>query len=134
MKKIEVVAAIICHKEEILCMQRGMSEHAYLAYKYEFPGGKVEPGEKPHEALMRELKEEMDIETEIGEKDFFMTVEHRYPDFDIVLHSFLIKMETKEFERKEHVDHKWMKRGELGSLEWAPADEGIIKHMTKSKF
>jgi len=132
LKKIEVAAAIIMHENEILCMQRGINKNAYLSYKYEFPGGKLEPGESRTAALMRELKEEMDFDAVITENDFFLTVEHQYPDFEIVLHSFLCKTGTKEFVRKEHIDHKWLKREELTLLEWAPADVGIVEKLMKS--
>ena len=133
MKKIEVVAAIITHDDKILCMQRGASEYSYLEYKYEFPGGKIEPGESRTCALMRELKEEMDIDTLITEENHFLTVEHTYQDFDIVLHSYLIQAETEKFERKEHVGHAWVNREDLRELDWAPADVGIVEKLGKSR-
>lgn len=133
MKKIEVVAAILVHEDKILCMQRGASEYSYLEYKYEFPGGKIEPGESRTCALARELKEEMDIDAVITENDHFLTVEHSYPDFEIVLHSYMIQAETKIFNRKEHHGHQWMQREDLRTLEWAPADVGIVEKLEKSR-
>jgi 8-oxo-dGTP diphosphatase len=126
MKKIEVVAAIIIFEKEILCMQRNRGKHEYLSYKYEFPGGKVEPGESRVDALKRELIEEMDIEVIVEEKDFFLTVQHQYPDFEITMHSYVCKVKNKEFIRKEHVDHKWLTQLDLLTLDWAPADIPIV--------
>ncbi|WP_269849329.1 NUDIX domain-containing protein [Methanosarcina horonobensis] len=71
MKHIEVVAGIIIYEDRILCMQRDANKYDYLSYKYEFPGGKVEPGETNSQALMRELLEEMGIEIKVSENDFF---------------------------------------------------------------
>ncbi|MHB1484260.1 MAG: (deoxy)nucleoside triphosphate pyrophosphohydrolase [Saccharofermentanales bacterium] len=129
MKKIEVVAAIIIYKDEILCMQRGESKYAYLACKYEFPGGKMEPGESRIEALKRELQEEMDFEAGITDNDYFLTIEHQYPDFEIVMHSFICKTKMKNFVRKEHIGHRWLKKQELLSLDWAQADVPIVEKL-----
>ena len=126
MKKIEVVAAIIILEKDILCMQRDSGKYDYLAYKYEFPGGKVEPGESCVDALKRELKEEMDLEVNIQEKDFFLTVEYQYPDFEITMHSYVCKVRNNQFVRKEHVNHKWLKQHDLAKLDWAPADIPIV--------
>ena len=129
MKKIEVVAAIIIYENEILCMQRGKSIHDYLSYKYEFPGGKIEPGETHVQALMRELKEEMELDLKIYEEDFFMTIDHLYPDFEIEMHSYICKVNNKKFERKEHNDHCWLKQEDLKSLDWAPADVPMVEKL-----
>lgn len=129
MKKIEVVAAIIVFENEFLCMQRSINKYDYLSYKYEFPGGKVEAGERRVDALKRELREEMDMEVAVEEKDFFMTVHHEYPDFEIVMHSYVCKVNHKEFVRKEHYDHKWLVRIELPTLDWAPADLPIVSKL-----
>ncbi len=129
MKKLLVVAAIIQYENQILCMQRGESEYAYLSYKYEFPGGKVEPGESLSEALMRELKEEMDIDVTICEKDYLLMVNHQYLDFEIILYCFTCRVKTKKFTRKAHVGHQWLKKEELMKVEWAPADIAIVKNL-----
>ena len=126
MKKIEVVAGIIIFGDEILCMQRNSSKYEYLSYKFEFPGGKVEPGESRVDALKRELMEEMDMEVIVEEKDFFLTVQHAYPDFEVEMHSYVCKARDKEFVLKEHAGHKWLKKSELLTLDWVPADLPIV--------
>ena len=89
MNHLEVVAAIIINNGEILCMQRNVGKYDYVSYKYEFPGGKLENGESQVQALMRELAEEMNLNVQINKDDFFMTVEHNYPDFSITMHSYI---------------------------------------------
>jgi len=126
MKTYEVAAGIIIYQEEILCMQRNKAKYDYISYKYEFPGGKIESGESPPVALKRELQEEMDIDVEVEEKDFFMTIEHEYPDFRIKMHSYICKVKSKKFELKEHIDFKWLKKYELKQLNWVEADIPIV--------
>lgn len=89
MKTLIVVAAIIIYKDKILCMQRQSGKYDYISNKYEFPGGKVEEKESHPMALMRELEEEMDLNVSISEEDYFMSVDHQYPDFHIIMHSYL---------------------------------------------
>ncbi|MHB1485326.1 MAG: (deoxy)nucleoside triphosphate pyrophosphohydrolase [Saccharofermentanales bacterium] len=132
--KIEVVAAIILYKDEILCMQRDVSKYDYLSYKYEFPGGKMETGESCIQALKRELQEEMDFDADISEDDYFLTVEYRYPDFEIVMHSFLCNSKTKDFVLKEHRDFRWLKQNELLSLKWAQADLPVVEKLISYKI
>ena len=123
----EVVAAIIVNKDEILCMQRNSSKYEYMSYKYEFPGGKVEDGESYTKALERELKEEMDLEVRVEEKDHFFTLTHSYPDFTVRMHSYLCRVPDKSFKRKEHINHKWLKKDELDELDCASADLPIVE-------
>ena len=129
MKSYEVVAAIIIYQDKILCMQRNKGKYDYVSYKYEFPGGKIESGETRAEALQRELREEMALEVEVKDEDYYMSVEHTYPDFKITMHSFICQVESQAFERKEHIDHKWLTRKELMALDWAPADIPIVKRL-----
>ena len=89
MKHLEVVGAVIQYDGKILCMQRGAGKYDYVSYKYEFPGGKVEAGETHPEALMRELREEMNFDVSITEEDYLTTVNHRYPDFEITMYCYL---------------------------------------------
>ena len=127
LKHLEVVAAIIEHEGKILCMQRGHSKYEYISFKYEFPGGKVEAGEDNHTALERELREEMDMHINISEQDYFMTINHTYPDFAITMHCYLCKLAYPKFVVKEHVDAKWMLPEDMHTLDWAPADYPILE-------
>ena len=129
MGKNEAVAAIIIYQDKILCMQRSKGKYDYLSYKYEFPGGKVDLGETSVEALQRELREEMGLELEVKDKDYYMSVEYAYPDFKMTMHSFICYVESQVFERKEHVDHKWLTKKELMTLDWVPADMPIVKRL-----
>lgn len=90
---IDVVAALIYNTQgQILCMQRGAGKYAYTNYKYEFPGGKIEPNETPQQALKRELLEEMDLEVQVCEQ--MADVVHQYPDFDIRLRVYSCTLYT----------------------------------------
>ena len=131
MKHLEVVAGIIKYEDLILCMQRPVGKYDYVSLKYEFPGGKVEPGETNSQALMRELREEMELKTCISEDDYFMSVTHEYPDFEITMHSYVCPVESQKFVMKEHVDFKWLPVSELEALDWAPADQPIVEKIVK---
>lgn len=131
MKHLEVVAGIIIYQDKVLCMQRNVGKYDYISYKYEFPGGKIEEGESKAEALMRELREEMELEVNLSDKDFFITVTHEYPDFSITMHSFVCKTDTMKFVRKEHINHQWLNVEELQSLDWAEADKPIVEKILK---
>ena len=96
MKELEVVAGIIVCGEEILCMQRNKAKYDYISYKFEFPGGKIEQGERPTEALKRELTEELEMKVNVDECDFFMEVDHSYSDFKIKMKSFILKRLLQE--------------------------------------
>ena len=87
MKLVEVVAAIIKFDNKFLCLQRGDSNYDYVSFKYEFPGGKIEIGESRPQALIREIKEELDYAIWVDRE--FLTVEHQYPDFQLLMHSYL---------------------------------------------
>lgn len=127
MKKVEVVAAILKHGDEILCAQRGESKLEYISKKFEFPGGKIEEGETKKEALKRELEEELSINPNIN--DLYLTVVHQYPDFELTMHSFLCEISTKEISLNEHISSKWLKKDKLLSLNWAAADIPIVNKL-----
>lgn len=118
-KYIKVVGAVIVNKnDEILCAQRPPDKN--LPLMWEFPGGKVEEDETKEVALIRELKEEMDCDIEIGE--FITTTVYEY-DFGIVeLSTYYATVVSGEVKRLEHHDMKWLKRDVLDTLDWAPAD------------
>lgn len=106
-------------------MQKGVTKYAYTSHKFEFPGGKIELGETPQEALVRELREEMDYDVCV-EKEL-VTVHHQYPDFSLELTAFLCSVSSPEFTLKEHASFRWVTREELSSLDWAAADVGIVQ-------
>ena len=130
MKTIEVVAAIIVRDGKILCVQRAEHEKEYVSLKWEFPGGKVEVGESREEALVREIREELSVDIEVLE--FFITVEHTYPDFHLTMHVFKCALQSGEIVLNEHVDMKWLAVEELGSLDWAAADVPVIKSLMQA--
>lgn len=127
-KKIDVVAAVITHRNNYLCVQRGTNKYDYLAYKYEFPGGKVELGELPELAIKREIEEELCAQIEVGGR--LIVVNHSYPDFDIRMTTYLCRfMQDPEFRLTEHIDSKWLSYNELEHLDWAEADLPIVKKL-----
>ncbi len=131
-KEIEVVAAVVIHEGEVLCMQRGATKYPYTAYHWEFSGGKIEAGESAEEALQRELLEEMDYPVQVHEK--IGEVYHRYPDFDIHLQAYRCTASSRQFLRKEHVAHCWLLPSALQELQWCEADYPLleaIQHLDK---
>ncbi len=126
MKTIKVVAAIIIHKKHILATQRGYGD---FKGGWEFPGGKIEPGETPQEALCREIKEELDVEIYVGEP--FQTVEYDYPNFHLSMDCFLCGVKSGKVVLKEHEASRWLTVDELDSVDWLPADRGLIEGLGK---
>lgn len=112
-------------------MQRPAGKYPYTDLKFEFPGGKIEPGETHVQALMRELNEEMAFRVNITEDDYFMTAEYEYPDFKITMYSYLCSVQDTHFVRKEHVDSKWLPVNRLQELDWAAADQPIVNELMK---
>ncbi len=120
-KTINVAAAIIKTKNQIFATQRG-----YGPFKdgWEFPGGKIEEGETPEQALIREIKEELDTEIEIGE--LVDIVEYDYPDFHLTMHCFMCTIKSGDLVLKEHEAAKWLTKETLYSVDWLPADKDLI--------
>lgn len=121
MKKIEVVAAIIIKDGEVFATQRGYGEFKDW---WEFPGGKIEVGECPKAALVREIKEELDAEIEVGV--LLHTVEWDYPDFHLTMHCFICSLVSESMHLNEHEAASWLTRDTLRSVNWLPADEGLL--------
>ena len=120
-KKIEVVAAIICQDNQIFATQRGYGD---FKDGWEFPGGKVEQDETPEAALVREIREELAVEISVGE--LLTTVEYDYPNFHLTMHCYLCQLTGGELRLLEHQAARWLGKGELYSVEWLPADVGVI--------
>lgn len=127
MKTIEVSGAILVNNSEILCAQRDKGKYDYVSYKYEFPGGKIEQGETPAEALHRELIEEMEVYIPAEAMKHFYTVEHTYPDFAIRMHCFICNMENRHIVLKEHINAVWKDLHSLSEIDWAAADRPVVE-------
>ncbi|MHA3683528.1 (deoxy)nucleoside triphosphate pyrophosphohydrolase [Leucobacter sp. HY1910] len=126
-KRIEVVAAAIYNGTEILAAKRG--EGMSLAGLWEFPGGKIEPGEAPRDALRRELEEELHCQAEIGE--YVNTTDYEY-DFGVVsLATFICTVEGSAPIATEHAEIRWVPVAELPTLEWAPADIPAVERLVE---
>jgi 8-oxo-dGTP diphosphatase len=130
MKHHTVVAAIIMNDNKILCVQRNTSKYNYISLKYEFPGGKVESGETNEQALIREIKEELDLDIQVGQE--FLIVNHEYPDFTLTMHSFLCNADSIDLSLTEHIAYQWLEKNELEDLDWAAADVPIVKLLIES--
>lgn len=126
LKEINVVGAILVENGKILCAQRGESKS--LPYLWEFPGGKIEKGETPQEALIRELKEELLIEVEVQSEKFEET-SYQY-DFGLVnLTTFICLLKKGTPQLTEHIAVKWLKPAELNKVQWAPADIPAVEKL-----
>ena len=126
MKTIEVVAAIIHQGGRILATQRG-----YGDYKgwWEFPGGKMEPGETQEQAIRREIAEELNVQICVERK--VCSVEYDYPQFHLLMHCFWCSMAGGELELKEHKSAQWLERSQWESVEWLPADVLVIEELAR---
>lgn len=127
MKTIEVAAAIITHSGRIFATQRGYGE---FKDGWEFPGGKMEPGETPQQALVREIQEELDTEIEAGE--LVETVEYDYPGFHLTMHCFLCTIRSGDLVLKEHEAARWLTREELDDVDWLPADVAVAEKLKET--
>lgn len=132
MKIVKVVAAVMTDynasgEPMIFATQRG-----YGPFKggWEFPGGKVEAGETPRQALVREIEEELDTEVLVG--DLIQTIEYDYPTFHLSMDCFWCKVISGHLELKEHEAAKWLRKDELDSVEWLPADIGLIEQIKET--
>lgn len=122
MKIINVVAAIIIKDGQVFASKRGYGEFQGW---WEFPGGKIESGECPQEALIREIHEELDAEISVGE--LLETVEWDYPNFHLTMHCFVCSLTSESLHLNEHGAAAWLTMETLHSVKWLPADEGILR-------
>ena len=129
MKTIKVVAAVIRDGDKILATQRGYGD---LKGGWEFPGGKIEEGETPQEALKREIMEELDTEIEVGE--LIDTIEYDYPVFHLAMGCYWCSVVSGDLVLKEHEAARWLGKDGLMDVEWLPADVELIEKLTKNKL
>ena len=127
MKKIEVVAAIIQKEGRFFATQRGYGEWKDW---WEFPGGKMEAGETPEGALVREIREELSTEISVG--DYLCTVDYDYPKFHLTMHCYICSLLTEALHLNEHEAAKWLSWDELGSVKWLPADVQVIEALRQA--
>ena len=124
MKHIKVVAAIIQRDGAYFATQRGYGEFESM---WEFPGGKIEPGESSEDALKREIQEELGVDIAI--ENILCTTEYDYPSFHLTMHCYLCSIASGEIELREHKSARWLRPEELGSVEWLPADKDVISRL-----
>lgn len=129
MKTVEVVAAVIKHEDKIFATQRGYGD---LAGGWEFPGGKVEAGEMPQEALVREIHEELEATISVGE--FICQVEYDYPAFHLSMKCYLCSVVEGHLTLLEHSDAKWLDASTLDSVDWLPADVAVVEAIKEQRI
>ena len=126
MKEVEVSAAIIIKDNKIFITQRGYGEFKDL---WEFPGGKLESGETKEECIIREIKEELDANIIV--LSFLSTIKYQYQTFNLTMHNFICALKDDHMILKEHEAAKWLTKETLYSVEWLPADLGLIETIEK---
>lgn len=127
MKEIKVVAAIIQKENKILATKRGYGEFINM---WEFPGGKIESGETKEQALVREIKEELNIEISVDK--FAIDIEYQYPNFYLFMSCFMCSIKEGLIELLEHNDGKWITKEELNTLNWLPADIDAVNYLKEN--
>lgn len=133
MKTLEVVAGILYHEGQVLCVQRGKAKFDYIAYKYEFPGGKIEQGETPEAALVRELQEELHKTVNVTTEQLFTEVTHQYEDFAVHVRFYLCSVKDRTLKDSEHINITWTRPQDIEKLDWVDADKEIVKKVAEIK-
>lgn len=131
MKTVHVAAAVIVDDGKILCVLRSANKLTYISEKWEFPGGKIEPNESIEETVVREIQEELNLT--IQAETFLVQVDHVYPDFRLIMDTFLCKIIDGTLQLNEHIDHAWLTKDKLNSLDWAQADLPIVEKLRSLK-
>ena len=126
MKSIEVVAAVIVHNGRLFATQRGYGEWKDW---WEWPGGKMEPGETPEQALVREIREELDAEISVDK--FLCTVDWDYPKFHLTMHCYICSLTSEALHLNEHEAARWLTARTLRTVRWLPADEQLLPMIDK---
>ena len=129
MKTVEVVAAVIKKEDAIFATQRGYGD---FAGGWEFPGGKVEPGETPEQAIVREIQEE--LETTVAVDGFLTTVDYDYPTFHLTMHCYVCHVSEGRLHLLEHSAAKWLTLDAIDSVEWLPADIAVVEAIRAQKI
>ena len=132
MKKVFVVAGVIINEKKILCAQRAKNNLNYISKKFEFPGGKIEKFETDEQCLKREILEELSLEIEIN--DFYMLVNHIYPDFKLNMKVYLCSSTNRNVILREHISCKWLSLEKISNLDWAEADLPVVRKLLIDKI
>ena len=130
METLEVVAGIVVRNSQVLCVKRNQNNTDYNSGKWEFPGGKLEKEESLISGLKRELDEELSIN--IRDPKFFMTVSHRYPDYEIIMHVFICSIQSSQIILRDHSDYLWLTKENLIELNWSEADVPVVQALINS--
>ena len=124
------MAGVVVHQGRVLCLRKGVTRYDYTSHRWEFPGGKIEAGESPAQALQRELREELGLEVEVG--NHLITVDHNYPDFAITLRAYRCSLSAPHLHLTEHEQMTWLDPSQLPDLDWCAADIPIANLIASS--
>lgn len=131
-RKYHVVAGVVYRNARILCVKKGRTKYDYTSFKYEFPGGKIEQGETPQAALVRELKEELHIDVEV--EQYLMRIDYEYPDFFISLELYFCSLTNAHCILEEHTDLQWLLPEQLPELPWCAADWIVCRQLVSASL